>query len=261
MIFPFLIGRDVNREIDQEPTRWIIDFGLMTKEAAEAYPGAMRHVRKHVYPLRKKNRRLSYATYWWRFVEPRGGLRSALRSLEQAIVVPCVSPRMIAVRKKTQICFDHQLMVIALSDAYHLGILQSRFHGLWARARGSTLKGDLRYTNTTIFETFPFPVQPDGSYRPRVRPRTDEAKDVERAAEAFEKERARACLEHRLGLTKIHNRLDAGALPELAAAYSELNDAVAACYGFAQGAWADDQRALRLLLDLNHQLAREESRA
>lgn len=52
VVKPFLVGRDVNREIDQQPTRWIIDFGKMPQEEAESFRGAMRHVRKHVYPTK-----------------------------------------------------------------------------------------------------------------------------------------------------------------------------------------------------------------
>lgn len=258
VIRPFLIGMDVNREIDQEPTRWVIDFGMMTKEEAERYPGAMRHVRKNVYAVKhsgSERKTEGELGRWWQFVRPRPEMRAALEPLDEAIVVPCVSPRMIAVRKSTSICFDHQLMVIALSDAYHFGILQSRFHSLWARARGSTLKGDLRYTNTTIFETYPFPVHPDGSYRPSVRPVTAAAQEVARAAKAFEESRAEECRRLELGLTKLHNRLEDAELPGLQTAYDALNDAVAACYGFPADVWRNEAATLRLLLDLNHRLS------
>ncbi|HES58442.1 MAG TPA: hypothetical protein ENO21_03330 [Firmicutes bacterium] len=53
---------------------------------------------------------------------------------------------------------DNAAVVIALESHFHFGVLQSAVHEYWAWARGSTLKGDLRYTNTTIFETFPFPL-------------------------------------------------------------------------------------------------------
>ncbi|MEK6606707.1 MAG: DNA methyltransferase [Myxococcota bacterium] len=254
VIKPFLIGRDVNREIDQRPTRWVIDFGTMEKDEAERFAGAMRHVRKHVYPIRKDNRREAYAKNWWRFVEARPGLRDVVADLKHVLVIPCVSPWLIVSRQKNDACFDHALMVIALSDPYHFGILQSRLHAVWARARGSTLKGDLRYTNTTIFETFPFPPLPGGSYDPRKRPRTKEADRVAEAAEAFDTLRSKTCRDRGLGLTKIHNELEAGEPAELRAAYDALNDAVTACYGFAAGTWRDDRETLRQLLAQNHRL-------
>ena len=66
---------------------------------------------------------------------------------------------------------------------------------------------------------------------------------------------SRACRERKLGLTKIHNLLEEGKLPELGAAYDALNDAVAACYGFPVRTWREGPQTLRLLLDLNHTLS------
>ncbi|NUQ78978.1 MAG: class I SAM-dependent DNA methyltransferase [Polyangiaceae bacterium] len=255
VIFPFLVGRDVNREIDQQPTRWIIDFGMMTQEEAEEFRGAMSYVRKHVYPVRSQNRRESYAKHWWRFVEPRRGLREAIRRLKHVLVIPCVSPHILVSRQRASICFDHQLMVVTLQDYYHFGILQSRLHEIWARARGSTLKGDLRYTNTTIFETFPFPLQRWGNYDAHTPPSTDKATRVATLAQAFDKLRTTTCKEHGLGLTKIHNQLKAGELPELQRAYDALNEAVATCYGFPQGVFQDEKETLRRLLQRNHEVA------
>jgi hypothetical protein len=254
VIAPFLIGRDVNREIDQSPTRWIIDFGTMTKEEAEKFQGAMRHVRKYVYPVQSKNRRESRAKSWWRFAEAAPNLRLALEGRKKVLVMPRVTPHLIVSLQSTDICFDGQLMVVALSGFYELGLLQSRIHETWAWARGSTLKGDLRYTNTTIFETFPFPEHPNGLYDPRQRPSNWETERLSKIAEGFDKLRRKTCKERELGLTKIHNLLQAGELPDLQKAYEEMNDAVTACYGFPVGTWRDERETLRLLLELNRRL-------
>lgn len=254
VIRPFLIGRDVNREIDQRPTRWIIDFGMMEKEEAETYEGAMRHVRKHVVPVRKLNPRESGMKSWWHFWRPASNLRAAIERLSHVMVIPAVSPRLIVSRQPSDTCFDHQLMVVALDGDYQFGILLSRLHEIWARARGSTLEERLRYTNTTIFESFPFP--PTGDvYDPRARPKSKAADRVAHAAKAFDDLRSAHCKRLGLGLTKLHNKLDADELPELRAALDELNDAVTACYGFPAGTWRDEGASLRLLLDLNHRIA------
>jgi hypothetical protein len=254
VIVPFLIGRDVNREIDQGPTRWIIDFGMRTKEEAEQFPGAMRHVRNYVYPVQSKNRRESRAKSWWRFAEAAPNLRLALAAREKVLVMPCVTPQLIVSRQSSDICFDHQLMVVALSGFYELGLLQSRIHETWAWARGSTLEERLRYTNTTIFETFPFPEHANGLYDPRQRPSNWETERLSKIAEGFDKLRRKTCNERDLGLTKIHNLLKAGELPDLQKAYEEMNDAVTACYGFPVGTWRDERETLRLLLELNRRL-------
>lgn len=47
--------------------------------------------------------------------------------------------------------------VIARDDNTTFGILQSRFHEIWALRLGTSLEDRPRYTPTTTFETFPFP--------------------------------------------------------------------------------------------------------
>jgi hypothetical protein len=255
VIKPYLIGRDVNREVDQRPTRWIIDFGMMEEKDAARFAGAMRHVRKHVYPIRKDNRREAYARNWWRFVEPRPGLRKAIQPLAEALTITAVGPHLIVTRHHAEICFDHKLYVVAVASFYHLGILQSATHLRWVRARPSTLKGDLSYANTTNFETFPFPRSPDGTYNPRVVPKGEAAERLTTTAKEFDRIRSETCRKRSLGLTKIHNLLRDGTLPGLAQAYEAMNDAVDACYGFPIGVWRDEKATLRLLLQLSHELA------
>lgn len=255
VIRPYLIGRDVNREVDQRPTRWIIDFGTMEKEEAEKYAGAMRHARKYVYPTRRENPREANMKSWWQLWRPASDLRTTLGKAKHALVISRVSPHLVVSRQSAKICFDGQLMVITLHDAYHFGVLQSKLHAVWAWARGSTLKGDLRYTNTTIFETFPFPMLPSRRYDPRERPETKQAAQLAEAASRFDELRRVACKQQGLGLTKIHNQLEAEQDSPLRAAYEAMNDAACACYGFPEEVWRDEREALRRLLALNHELS------
>lgn len=255
VIRPFLVGRDINREIDQKPTRWIIDFATMGKEEAERFAGAMHYVRKHVYPGRKNNPREKDFKNWWQFWRAGTDLREAIKPMRSVLALSRVSPHLAISRQPAEQCFDCAVVVIALSDPYHFGLLQSRLHSIWARARGSTLKGDLRYTNTTIFETFPFPPLSKVKYDPRVRPPGKKADRVAGAAEEFDRLRSAACVEQQLGLTKIHNQIESGAASPLRAAYDALNDAVTACYGFPEGTWRDERATLQRLLALNHEIA------
>ena len=69
---PWMNGMDVTR---RPAGKWIVDFGWhMARDEAALYELPFQHAREHVYPMRERNRRESYRTYWWRHVEPRQGM-------------------------------------------------------------------------------------------------------------------------------------------------------------------------------------------
>ena len=261
ILVPFLIGRDISRDPEQRPSRFILDFATRTLADAREHPGALAHVRRHVLPQRRVNPREAAMPRWWQFWRPAPALRRALATTRRVLVIPSLAPHLLVSRQPSNLCFDHQLIVITLADPYHLGVLQSRLHAVWARAHGSTLKTDLRYTPSTVFETFPFPPPPHGHADPRQRPRSELADRVATCATTFDRLRRAACRKHDLGLTRLHNHLEqalAGApldLTPLRAAFTALNDAVTACYGLPPGLWRDDDALLTALLALNARLA------
>ena len=52
VLFPYLIGDDLNQRLDQSPSRWIIDFGDRTEEEARQYKRCFRIVEESVKPQR-----------------------------------------------------------------------------------------------------------------------------------------------------------------------------------------------------------------
>jgi hypothetical protein len=65
---------------------------------------------------------------------------------------------------------DSAMVVVARDDDYTFGVLQSRAHELWARGTGTQVReveSGFRYTPTTTFETFAFPL-PTDEQRERV---------------------------------------------------------------------------------------------
>ncbi len=50
--------------------------------------------------------------------------------------------------------------MFALDDDYSLGVLSSAAHRVWFEARCSTLETRLRYTPTTVWDSFPWPQNP-----------------------------------------------------------------------------------------------------
>ncbi len=147
--------------LTRRPTgKWIVDFGwTMSEGDAALYEEPFRWVQEHVQPKRQENRRKAYRENWWRHVEPRQGMWSALTDLSRCIATPAVAKHRLFLWLDTRICPDHALIVIARDDDTTFGILHSRFHEIWSLRLGTWLgKGnDPRYTPTTTFEPFPFP--------------------------------------------------------------------------------------------------------
>ena len=147
--------------LTRRPTgKWIVDFGwTMSEGDAALYEEPFRWVQERVHPKRQCNRRETYRDYWWRHVEPRQGMWSALTDLSRCIATPAVAKHRLFLWLDTRICPDHALIVIARDDDTTFGILHSRFHEIWSLRLGTSVgKGnDPRYTPTTTFEPFPFP--------------------------------------------------------------------------------------------------------
>jgi hypothetical protein len=124
------------------------------------YETAFKQIRTVVYPKRQKNKRPTYRTRWWIHVEPRPAMRKSLQALDRFIAVPRVAKHLLFVWMTAPVLPDCQLIVIARSDDYTFGVLQSRIHAVWAGRRGTQVRereSGFRYTPTTCFTTFPFP--------------------------------------------------------------------------------------------------------
>ena len=168
---------------------------------------------------------------------------------------------------------EHKLVVVASTEALHLGILSSTLHVTWALATGGNLGvgNDPVYSKSRCFETFPFPDE-DTGLNPQLRER------IAHLAEQIDQHRKRVLAPESgntgLTLTGIYNVLAAlregraltakektqhtqglvGVLREL---HDELDAAVLAAYGLPAGASTDD--ILAHLVQLNTRRAAEEA--
>ena len=187
---PSWIGIDVARRPRDE---WIIDFTGMSQADAAYFASPYAHVVEQVKPLRDVNARDTRRRNWWLHGDAQPRMRAAINRLERFIVTPEVSKHRLFVWAPRPVLPDCKLMVIARDDDTTFGILQSRFHELWALATGSWhgIGNDPRYTPSTTFETFPFPVglspaSPATSYAGDAR-----AQAVAQAAQALVRARDR----------------------------------------------------------------------
>ncbi|MFJ7125650.1 type IIL restriction-modification enzyme MmeI [Streptomyces sp. NPDC098101] len=157
VLFPYLNGEDLNSRPDCSASRWVINFHDWPEERAREYPEVFAIVERDVKPERLKNNRKVYRDYWWQYAEKRPAMLRAIKELDRVLVVALVSRTMMPVSVPTGQVFSHMLGVFAASASAHLALLDSSVHYLWAVARGSSLKGDLRYTPSDVYETMPLP--------------------------------------------------------------------------------------------------------
>lgn len=248
VVRPYLIGDEIANDPQQHPRRWIIDFGFIPLEQAQQYPKALVIVRERVKPEREKNKDSIFRKAWWLFGRPRGDMRKAIADLPRYMAGTATGKRLFLTWCDASWCPSNSTNVFAFDDDYSFGVLSSMAHAVWARYTSSTLKGDLRYTPTTAFATFPWPY-----------PVADHLREIvgERAKELSELRR-RLCTESNIGLTKLYNTLEDGGYRELAELHKKLDVAVARCYRWEASVAQNPAELIKRLSFLNAAIANKE---
>ena len=241
IVRPYLDSDDIAEMTDQSAGRWVIDFNQRSLEQATSFSAALDILRDRVKPERDFSDDAGFRTKWWLFGRPRIPMRKALTGLSHYLAVGRHGKRMFITKVAMSTMASDATNVFAFDDDYSMGILLSRAHDAWAWAQSSTLKGDLRYTPTTVFATFPWPDPVDTATREKVAA----------ASSALYARRSELCVEHNVGLTKLYNLLDDGAFTDLAALHKQLDIAVAASYGWPASVAQDAPELVRRLTELN----------
>ncbi|MDO9317135.1 MAG: N-6 DNA methylase [Gammaproteobacteria bacterium] len=152
---PWQNGMDVTR---RSSDNWIIDFSELNEDEAMLYETPFAHVLAHVKPERDKVSRERRRRIYWQYNETAPGMRKAIGNLSRFIVTPEVAKHRVFTWLQAKTVPDKNLVVFARSDDATFGILHSRFHEEWSLRMGTSLEDRPRYTSSTTFETFPFPV-------------------------------------------------------------------------------------------------------
>ncbi len=244
VVRPYLIGRDITTEPGAQPSRWVIDFGAMKLEDAERYPAALAVARQRVKPRKDQNRSLDIRGRWWQFTRPRGEMRVAVRGLDRFATGTATGKRLLLAWASADVCPSNLVNVFAFDDDYAMGVLLSGMHERWAWAQSSTLKGDLRYTPTTVFATFPWPSPNDAQHA-----------GIGDIAKRLIELRDSLSIERGIGLTKLYNECDEGAHKELREVHRQLDRAVSDAYGWPASVLADPAEITARLLALNAAIA------
>lgn len=243
----------------------VIDlFGLSAEGARKSWPAVYQWVLERVKPERDQNNRATYRNNWWIFGEPRRDLRPMLEGLPRYIATTETSKHRMFQFLDASILPDNMLVCMALSDAFHLGVLSSRVHVAWSLAAGGTLEDRPRYNKTLCFDPFPFPAC------------SPEAMDkIRQLGERLDAHRKRQQEQHPgLTMTGMYNVLEAlregraltakektiheeGLVSVLREIHDDLDRAVFAAYGWP--ATLSDEEILERLVALNAERAQEEA--
>jgi hypothetical protein len=228
-----------------------------------AVPSIFEHLRRTVYEDRKTNNDPKLRKFWWLFRRSNEQVRGAIRGLHRYIATVETTKHRVFQFLDASIKPEHVLIVTGLDDAFHLGVLSSRIHIIYALASGGTLEDRPRYNKSRCFDPFPFP---DCTEKQKAK--------IRALAEELDAHRKRAQAKHGLGLTDIYNVLekvragaalttkdkalhDAALVSTLKQLHDDLDAAVADAYGWP---WPlPDAEILEKVVALNTQRAAEEA--
>jgi hypothetical protein len=259
---PYIGGRQLVTKWDKQ---YVIDFyGLSENEAAElAEP--FQYLRDRVKPTRAVNQEKARQEKWWLFRRSGSLLRPALEGLQRFIVTVHTAKHRVFTFLDSKIVPDATLVVVALEDAYFLGILSSQIHICWALAAGGRLGvgNDPRYNQTRCFDPCPFP---DATPKQK--------QTIRNLSEKLDAHRKRVQAQHPdVSITGMYNLLeklragqpftnkdreynDKALVSTLKQIHDELDAAVLDAYGWHHN--ISDEEILERLVALNAERAEEE---
>ncbi len=265
VVKPYYNGRDI---VQRHQDKFVIDFyGKSLKQAREEYPSIISIVMDKVKPSRDQNNDQSRRENWWLFGRSHENLRRSISSIDRYIVTPRTAKYRIFKMVPGGSRPESEIVIIASSDFYHLGILSSSVHTHWALAAGGWMGvgNDPRYTHTRCFESFPFPECAD-----------DQKQAIRDLAERLDNHRKQQqALYPKLTVTSMYNVLEKlhseefldekerkiheqGLVGILRQLHTELDNAVTEAYGWKRSLSSGE--ILQRLVDLNAERAAEEAR-
>ncbi|MDB9321016.1 class I SAM-dependent DNA methyltransferase [Nodularia spumigena] len=245
---------------------YVIDcFGLTKEQIQQKYPQIYQWLLERVYPGRAIQRDSNIRDKWWLFERNRPELRKQLENLHRYIVTVETSKHRVFTFLDSSIIPDVKLTVIALDDAYFLGVLSSKIHVTWALAAGGRLGvgNDPVYVKTKCFDPFPFP-----------EPTAEQKQKIRELGEKLDAHRKQVQAQYPdVTITGMYNLLeklraeqpftdadrkynDKALISILKSIHDELDEAVFAAYGWSQN--SSDNEILTQLVALNAERTAEE---
>ncbi len=276
VIFPFLGANQWLADSKSIFDRYVIDFKKLELFQAQKYPKVLEIVKDKVLPTRKSNyekeqkrnakllaknpdarinrHHENFLKKWWRLSYPREDLLNIIANMPRYIVVSQVTRRPIFDFISSNIHPNASLVVFTFNDDYTYGILQSTLHWIWTKERCSTLTERIRYTSTTIYETFPFPqwgllhgIDLDKNTPEKIKL----VKELAKCAKKFRDLKNKIRINNKLSLRDLYRGLELPGDHPLKKSQEKLDEAVWKVYYYGLPKNMQKEDPLEFLLGLN----------
>jgi hypothetical protein len=189
-LYPYINGEDLNTHPSQKASRYVIDFHDWDIAKAKTYPEVFSTAVERVKPEREKNSTKKLRDVWWKFERRRPDMLTAIESLKRVILLTRHTSTVMPALVPTGQVLSDATVVFASEDTAMLSLLSSSSHYWWAKTYGSSIKTDLRYTPSDVFETFAMPEL------------TQELRDLGDRLDTYRRD---VMLSRNSGLTKTYN--------------------------------------------------------
>jgi hypothetical protein len=225
VLYPYLTGEDLNSRWDCSAGRWIINFHDWPKSQAESYTDAFSQVLSLVKPERAVNSYSKHAREnWWLYERRRPELYSAIADLDRVAVIALVSRLVMPAMVDTRQVLSHKLGVFATDQLGHLAFLSSAFHSAWAWRMSSTMKADLNYSPSDVYETLP---------QPKL------TSQMDHFGEELDTHRRAVMADRRTGMTSLYHLVNSETarnedIERLRKIHQEIDEAVHEAYALAE---------------------------
>ena len=201
VIFPYMIGQDLNSRPDQSPSRYIINFFDWDEAyCKKKYPECWNILLERVKPQRDETIATSQQIHefcFWKYWDRRSELYRIIESLEKVMLICRVNKSFYLDFCRTGYIYGDSLFIFSTVTNVDFSILHSMVHEEWAWKNCSTMRSaGIRYTGTSAFETFPFPPNLSSKLK-------DELGYI---GETYQEYRRNLLLKLQLGLTKTYNQ-------------------------------------------------------
>jgi len=265
--FPYLIGDEMIGRKDSKPARYVIDFRKHDVFSASKFKEVFNIIKEKVYPDKEnkaldeedKNKKTieenpkarvnhhhkNFFKKWWQLSYVRNEMMSKIEEIKRYVVCAQVTKRPIFEFVSNSINPNAALIVFPMEDDYSFGILQSGIHWEWFKARCSTLTERFRYTSDTVFDSFPWPQNPDEKTLDEISKHSKDLRIMRR----------RVMEENNISLRDLYRMMEDTPNNPVSDIQNNLDKAVRSAYGMKP-----KDNILEFLLELNLNLSDKEEK-